>query len=102
MRFLITLLSTILLGAAIIGAAFLHALKSADPYRGFMRNYELKCSRSAHQEPACTFSTFAVETFPIGSDVKDAIALSTAAGFQLIKSGSDSVELLWSRHTGLC
>jgi hypothetical protein len=102
MRFLIALLGIILLGAAVIGAAFLHALTSADPYRGFMRNYELKCSRSTYQEAACTFSTFAVETFPIGSDVKDAIAQATGGGFQLIKSGSDSVELLWRRHAGPC
>jgi hypothetical protein len=104
MRFLIALLGIVLLGAAVIGAAFLHALTSADPYRGFMRNYEdqLKGSRPAHQEAARPFAAFVAETFPIGSDAKSAIAEATRGGFQLTKSDSDSVELLWRRHAGPC
>lgn len=91
--------SVVLYGAGV--ALFAYALTRSDPYPTFMTDYQPKSSRS-YEEAARTFSEFVGKAFPIGSDAKNAIAQSTGGGFGVIKTGSDSVELLWRRHAGPC
>jgi hypothetical protein len=64
-------------------------------------SYESNAPRS-YKEAARTFSEFVAGAFAIGSDAKDAIAQIIRGGFEVIKSNSDSVELLWARHSGPC
>jgi hypothetical protein len=80
---------------------FSYALTRSDPYPAFMTEQQPKSSRS-YEEAARTFSELVAKSFPVGSDAKNAIAQITGGGFEVIKSGSESVEPLWKRHAGPC
>jgi predicted PurR-regulated permease PerM len=83
---------------------FARAITSEDPYPKFMTAYQQRMRIGAHtyEEAKRAFSDFVVESFPIGSDAKAAIAKITGGGFQVTSSASGSVELLWRRHSGPC
>ncbi len=80
---------------------FGHALMQSDLYPTFMTDYQPSGSRS-YEEAERAFSDFVAKTFPIGSDESDAIAQITSGGFKITTSGSESVELVWRRHSGPC
>ena len=82
-------------------ASFLHGLTRADPYPLFMADYRLK-TPGTYVQAKRAFSEFVGDTFPIGSDAKQAIALITGQGFQVVSSTSVSFQLLWTRHAGPC
>jgi hypothetical protein len=103
-RFLIVaaLLSVGLVAVYGVGLTFfLHGLASADSYPTFMTDYQHAGPRS-YEEARHSFFDFVVKTFPIGSDAKYAIAQITRGGFQITRSDSDAVEMIWKRHAGPC
>jgi len=89
----------VIFGAGV--AFFYYTITRLDPYPTFMANY-LPPGTHSYEEEARTFSDFVVRIFPIGSDVKNAIAQITGGGFRITESSSESVELLWRRHAGPC
>lgn len=89
--------SVVIFGAGM--AFFYYALTRLDPYPTWMANY-LPQGTHSYEQVAGTFSEFVVKTFPIGSDAKNAIGQITESGFRVIKSSSESVELLWRRRAG--
>ena len=102
-RILIVVALTLASAVVLCGAGsilFSYALTRSDPYPAFMRE-QPKSSRS-YEEAARTFSELVAKSFPVGSDMKNAIAQITGGGFEVVESGSESVELLWKRHAGPC
>jgi hypothetical protein len=77
----------------------LRGLTHADPYPPFMTDYQLKASRYYAQAER-EFSEFVNDTFPIGSNAKQAVALLSSQGFDILSSSPASVQLLWARHAG--
>ena len=103
-RFLIVVALTLVSAVVLYGAGvilFGYALTRSDPYPTFMAEQQSESSRS-YEEAKRMFSELVVKSFPIGSDAKNAIAQIMGGGFGVIKSGSESVELLWRRHAGPC
>jgi len=85
--------------AVIVG---LHrGLMHADPYPPFMANYQLKTT-GTYMQAKRAFGEFVVDTFPIGSDAKQAVALITSQGFDILSSTPVRFELLWARQAGPC
>jgi hypothetical protein len=82
-------------------ALSVHGLMSADPYPPFMTDYERKARRTYVQAERA-FSEFVGDTFPIGSNAKQTVALITSQGFQVVSSTPVGFELLWARHAGPC
>ena len=81
--------------------SFVYALRQSDPYPTFMADYVPKSSRT-YEEAKRRFSDFVTGTFPIGSDMSDAVAQITKGGFQVTGSTSKSVKLVWNRRAGPC
>jgi hypothetical protein len=82
-------------------AGFLIGLTRADPYPSFMLNYQLKAP-GTYAQAERAFGEFVGDTFPIGSDAKQAVALITSQGFHIVSSTSVDFQLLWTRHAGPC
>ena len=109
-RFLIVLGVVLAVSAAIYGAgrAFIDRLERdltrVDPFPTFMADYETRQAAARSQDEAArSFSEFVGQTFPTGSDAKDAIAQITQGGFAVTTSSSESVKLFWSRQgRGFC
>jgi hypothetical protein len=93
---------------AVIGAisvaaysSFFHGLTHADPYPPFMSDYQLKKPGTYVQDDRA-FNEFVGDTFPIGSDAKQAVGLITSQGFHVLSSTPVSFQLLWARRAGPC
>jgi hypothetical protein len=82
-------------------AGFLHGMKRADPYPPFMADYQLK-KPGTYAEDDRAFNKFVGDTFPIGSNAKQAVALITSQGFDIVSSTTVSFSLLWARQAGPC
>jgi hypothetical protein len=103
-RFLIALAAVfvVVVGIGGVGSTLIRrAITSVDPYPTFMTDYQQRGART-YEEAKHAFSDFVVETFPPGSDAKDAIAKITGGGFEVTTSASEFVRLLWRRHAGPC
>jgi hypothetical protein len=83
------------------GAIFLHGLTRADPYPSFMADYQLKAP-GAYVQAERAFTEFVGDTFPIGSNAKQAVALITRQGFHVVSSTPVSFRLLWTCRAGPC
>jgi hypothetical protein len=82
-------------------AGLVYALTRADPYPSFMADYQPKAPRT-YVQAEHAFSEFVGDTFPIGSDAKQAVALTTSQGFEMVSSTPVSFTLLWTRRAGPC
>jgi hypothetical protein len=82
-------------------SSFLHGLARADPYPSFMADYQLKAP-GTYLKADRAFNAFVGDTFPVGSDAKQAVALITSQGFQIVSSTPVSFQLLWTRRAGPC
>jgi hypothetical protein len=85
--------------AAIVG--LVRGLMQADPYPPFMANYQLKAT-GTYVQAERAFSEFVSGTFPIGANAKQAVALLSSQGFDILSSTPASFQLLWARHAGPC
>ena len=82
-------------------AGLIHGLTRADPFPSFMAGYQLK-ARDTYVQAERAFTEFVGDTFPIGSDAKQAVALITSQRFQVVSSTPVSFDILWIRHAGPC
>ena len=89
--------------AVAVGAGLVsYALVRVEPYPAFMKDLASNCTRT-YEETKQAFSRLIVQTFPIGSDAKDATKQVAAGGFQVQRgSGPNSVHMRWSRKAGPC
>jgi hypothetical protein len=66
-----------------------------------MADYQQKAS-DTYPQAKRAFSEFVGDTFPIGSNARQAVALITGQGFHVVSSTPVSFQLLWTRHAGPC
>jgi len=99
--FCIVLTATGAIYVAAIVALF-HGLTHADPYPPFMANYQRLRGEGTYMRAMRAFSEFVSDTFPIGSNAEQAVALITSQGFHILPSTAASFQLLWARHAGPC
>jgi hypothetical protein len=82
-------------------ARLFHELTRADPYPPFMVDYRLKAP-GTYVQAERAFTAFVGDAFPTGSDAKQAVALVTSQGFQVVSSTQAGFQLLWTRRAGPC
>jgi hypothetical protein len=81
-------------------AILVRQLTIMDPLPSFMASYQLKRT-GTYAEAERAFPEFVSETFPVGSNAKQAVALVTSQGFDVVSS-PDSSLLRWTRRAGPC